>query len=96
MLILQTRAKVLARRGEHDEAERLARAAVAWAEPTDGIASKADTYRDLAVVLAASGKRDDALSALAEAQALYEAKGHTVGMAEVEQMRAGVGARLEP
>ena len=95
MLILQVRAKLLSRRGEHEEAERLAREAVAWAEPTDAIASKADTYLDLAVVVAAAGKRDEALSALAEAQAFYAAKGHTVGLARVDELRSELGASLE-
>ena len=95
MLILQVRAKLLSRRGEHEEAERLAREAVRWAEPTDAIASKADTYLDLAAVLAAAGKRDEALSALAEAQALYAEKGHTVGLAGVDELRSELGASLE-
>jgi tetratricopeptide (TPR) repeat protein len=95
MLILQVRAKLLSRRGDHEEAERLAREAVAWAAPTDSVASKADTYRDLAVVLAAAGKRDEALSALDEAQALYAEKGHTAGLARVEELRSELGASLE-
>jgi hypothetical protein len=95
MLILQVRAKILSRRGEHAEAERLARTAVAWGEPTDALAHKADSYRDLAVVLGAAGKRDEALSALAEAHAHYEAKGHTVGVANVEELRSELVASLE-
>jgi class 3 adenylate cyclase/tetratricopeptide (TPR) repeat protein len=95
MLILQVRAKILSRRGEHAEAERLARKAVAWGEPTDALAHKADSYRDLAVVLGAAGKRDEALSALAEAHAHYEAKGHTVGVANVEELRSELVASLE-
>jgi class 3 adenylate cyclase/tetratricopeptide (TPR) repeat protein len=95
MLIRQVRAKVLSRRGEHAEAERLGREAVAWGDPTDALAHKADSYRDLAIVLSAAGKRDEALSALAEARAFYEAKGHTVGVANVEELRAGLVASLE-
>jgi len=95
MLILQVRAKILSRRGEHLEAERLAREALAWAEPTDASAHKADSYRDLATVLAAAGKTDEALPALARAEALYGEKGHTVGVARVEQMRSDLVATLE-
>ena len=95
MLILQVRAKILSRRGEHAEAERLAREAVAWGEPTDALAHKADSYRDLAIVLGAAGKGDEALSALAEAQAHYAAKGHTVGVANVEELRSELVASLE-
>jgi class 3 adenylate cyclase/tetratricopeptide (TPR) repeat protein len=95
MLILEVRAKILARRGEHAEAERLAREAIAWAEPTDGLEVKADSYRDLAIVLSAAGRRDEALAALAQAQAFYEQKGHTVGIARVEELRAELVASLE-
>ncbi len=56
MLILKVRAKLLARRGEHAEAERLARESVAWVEPTDALEHKAVSYYDLAVVLAAAGQ----------------------------------------
>jgi tetratricopeptide (TPR) repeat protein len=92
MLILQVRAKILARRGEHAEAERLARESLAWAEPTDSLEVKANSYRDLAIVLAVAGKRDDALVALTSAQALYEEKGHTVGVARVEELRSELDA----
>jgi tetratricopeptide (TPR) repeat protein len=95
MLILQVRAKVLSRRGEHREAEGLAREAVAWGEPTDALEVKANAYRDLAIVLAAAGKRDEALDALARAQSSYEEKGHTVGVARVEELRSELGATLE-
>jgi class 3 adenylate cyclase/tetratricopeptide (TPR) repeat protein len=95
MQIRQVRAKLLARRGEHAEAERLAREAVAWGEPTDALEVKANSLRDLAIVLSAAGRRDEALEALDEAQDLYEQKGHTVGVARVEQLRSDLGATLE-
>jgi tetratricopeptide (TPR) repeat protein len=95
MLILQVRAKILARRGEHAEAERLAREAIAWGEPTDGLDVKANSYLDLAIVLAAPGKRDDALDALVQAQTLYDQKGQTVGVARLEELRSELGASLE-
>jgi ATP/maltotriose-dependent transcriptional regulator MalT len=95
MLILQVRAKLLSRRGEHAEAERLAREAVAWGEPTDALEYKASSLRDLAIVLAADGRPDDALAALAEARDLFDQKGHTVGVARVDAMAAELGATLE-
>ena len=94
MQIRQVRAKLLARRGEYAEAERLAREAVAWGEPTDALEYKATAWYDLAIVLDAAGKRDEALSALAEARALYEQKGHTVGTSRVDEMRAELDATL--
>jgi tetratricopeptide (TPR) repeat protein len=95
MLIRQIRAKVLARRGEYAEAERLARDAIAWSEPTDALEMKADSFRDLAIVLAAAGKGDEALVSLAEARTLYEEKGHTAGVARVEDLRSELVATLE-
>jgi class 3 adenylate cyclase/tetratricopeptide (TPR) repeat protein len=94
MLVRQVRAKILARRGEHAEAERLAREAVAWAEPTDALDHKAAAHRDLAIVLATAGRQDEALDALATAQKLYEQKGHIVGVARTEEMRAELVATL--
>jgi len=94
MLIRQVRAKLLLRRGESDEAERLAREAVALGEPTDALEYKANSFRDLAIVLAAAGRPDEALPVLDEARSFYEQKGHTVGVARVEELRAEVGATL--
>jgi Flp pilus assembly protein TadD len=95
MLIRQVRAKLLARRGELAEAERLAREAVALGDPTDAPDVKAGARRDLATVLGAAGKRDEALDALHEARSLYLAKGHTVGVAHVEEMSSELVATLE-
>jgi hypothetical protein len=94
MLIRQVRAKLLARGGEHEEAERLVREAVAWGEPTDALEHKAHSYCDLAIVLAAAGKRAEAFDAIAAARPLYEAKGHTAGLARVEELRSELGATL--
>jgi class 3 adenylate cyclase/tetratricopeptide (TPR) repeat protein len=74
----QVRAKVLARRGDHAEAERLAREAVAIGEQTDALNAQGDAIADLAEVLLLAGTPDDAAAALAEAQARYERKGNVV------------------
>ena len=79
MLSRQARGKVLARRGELDEGERLAREAVALAAETDMLNAHADALIDLAEVLALAGQ--DARAELDEALALYEQKGNLV-MAE--------------
>ena len=78
MLWRQVRAKVLARRGEHAEAERLAREAVAIGEETDMLDAQGDTYADLAEVLLLAGKPDEAAAALEQALARYERKGKLV------------------
>jgi class 3 adenylate cyclase/tetratricopeptide (TPR) repeat protein len=95
LLVLQVRAKVLARRGELDLAQEMARKAVALVEPTDSIEHKASSRYDLAVVLIAAGKSDEARELLAEAQALCEGKGHTVGAARVKELRSDLVATLE-
>jgi tetratricopeptide (TPR) repeat protein len=67
-------AKVLARRGETEHAEELAREAVVFCESTDMIDAHADTLLDLADVLHLAGRREDAAAALREGIALYELK----------------------
>jgi class 3 adenylate cyclase/tetratricopeptide (TPR) repeat protein len=79
------RAKVLAARGELDEALRLARAAVAMAEETDDINMRADALVDLAGVVEAAGDtamRDDALR---RAHELYVSKGNLVSAAVADR-----------
>ena len=78
MLWRQVRAKVLARRGEHAEAERLAREAAAVCEETDMLTAQGDTYADLAEVLLLAGKADGAAAALEQALERYERKGNLV------------------
>jgi class 3 adenylate cyclase/tetratricopeptide (TPR) repeat protein len=78
MLWRQVRSKVLARRGEHAEAERLAREAVAIGEATDLLDSQGDAYADLAEVFVLGGKNSDAAAALERAAAKYKRKGNLV------------------
>ena len=69
---------MLARRGEHAEAERLAREAVAIGEGTDALNWQGDAYADLAEVLLLGGKADEAVAALEQALERYERKGNLV------------------
>ncbi|MGI8615573.1 MAG: AAA family ATPase [Actinomycetota bacterium] len=78
MVWRQVRAKVLARRGEHAEAERIAREAVAIGEGTDSLIGQADANADLADVLLLARKPDEAAAALRQALDRYERKGHLV------------------
>jgi tetratricopeptide (TPR) repeat protein len=84
MLERQVRGTVLARRGDHDEGERLAREAVAIAAETDMLKAHADALVDLAEVLTLAGR--DARAELEQALALYERKGNLV-MAERTRSR---------
>jgi tetratricopeptide (TPR) repeat protein len=80
MLWRTSRAKILARHGELERAEVLAREAVQLGEPTDLVNTRADALFDLAEVLALAERRDDALAALQEAERLYEAKGNLMAL----------------
>jgi class 3 adenylate cyclase/tetratricopeptide (TPR) repeat protein len=92
VLASQVLAKVLARRGEHTEAERLAREAVAGADSTDSLVAQGDARHDLAEVLELAGRRDDAAAALNEALELCERKGAVVSAQRVRERLAA----LEP
>ena len=78
MLWRQVRAKVLARRDEHAEAERLAREAVAIGDETDCLNWQGDAYADLAEVLLLSGKADEAKATLEQALQRYDRKENLV------------------
>jgi class 3 adenylate cyclase/tetratricopeptide (TPR) repeat protein len=71
----QVQALVHASRGEHPEAERLAREAVQLLEPTDGLQVQGDALCDLATVLEAAGRREEAVAAWRKALERYERKG---------------------
>jgi tetratricopeptide (TPR) repeat protein len=72
------RARVLARRSQFEEAEVLAREAVAFAQMTDFVNHRADAQLDLAQVLRASLRDNEAIAAASEALRLYELKGNLV------------------
>ena len=85
-------ARTLARRGEHADAERLAREALTLLEPTDFIDLQADAFDALADVLRTAGRRDDAVAAVERALALHERKGNVVSAERsrsmLEELRA--------
>ena len=85
MLWRQVRAKVLARRGDATEAERLAHEAVAISAETEMLEAQADAYADLGVVLSHTAESDEAAAALEEALVRYERKENLV---MAERMRA--------
>jgi tetratricopeptide (TPR) repeat protein len=87
LLWRQVRAKVLARRGEPAEAERLAREAVAIAEGTDFLNGQADAYADLGEVLLLLGRSGEAAEAFEQALARYERKGNLVMAARTRGRR---------
>jgi hypothetical protein len=87
-----TRAKVLARKGKPEKAERLARDAVALAADTDALTVHGDALMNLAEVLRLVDKEGEAIPIAEEARVLYEAKGNVVLAAKAE---AWDGSRLD-
>jgi class 3 adenylate cyclase/tetratricopeptide (TPR) repeat protein len=88
----QVQARVDAHRGEHEKAQALAREAVAIMEPTDCLNFQGEALCDLAEVLAAAGRSEDAANALAQALERYERKKNLAMVAQVrprlEMLRA--------
>jgi tetratricopeptide (TPR) repeat protein len=88
----QVQARVLAARGQHADAEALAREAVAIIERTDGLNFQGDALCDLAEVLTAGGRSDEAAAALMQALDRYERKRN---LAMARRVRARL-AELQP
>ena len=80
------RAKVLAREGSSEQAEALARQAVALIEPTDLLLHHGDVMLDLAEVLRTGSRPEDSDRAGRAALALYEQKGNAVGAARARSL----------
>jgi class 3 adenylate cyclase/tetratricopeptide (TPR) repeat protein len=70
----EVQALVESQRGNHAEAERLAREALAYVERTDSLAFQGGALRDLAEVLLAAGRAEEAAAAFAQALDRYERK----------------------
>ncbi len=86
MLWRQVRGKVLARRGELQEGERLAREAVALAEPSDNLRLRSMGLEDLVHILLAAGRPRDAIPAVEELVRLRERKGEPVAAAKARSL----------
>jgi predicted ATPase len=75
------RAKVLARTGQLEEAERLARESVNLAEGTDFLQLRARAFMSLGQVLKLADRGGDAEAAIEQAVRLFESKGYSAGVA---------------
>jgi class 3 adenylate cyclase/tetratricopeptide (TPR) repeat protein len=87
-----TRAKILARRGEFDRAESVARDALRRAGQTDFLNVHAGVLLDLAEVLLLAARPVEAAEAARKARSLYERKGNTVEIARSTALLAEVEA----
>jgi tetratricopeptide (TPR) repeat protein len=83
------RAKVLAARGRHVEAERSVREALKLAVETDDLNMHADTLMDLAEILRLAGREAEAGPAAVEALELYRRKGNLVSAERAEVLLEG-------
>ena len=91
----QVYAKVLARRGEEDEAKRLALEAVAISDDTDGLDLQGEAYADLAEVLALAGKPGEAAAALEQALERFRRKGNLVMTQRMRDRLAEIRAHTD-
>jgi len=87
------RAPILARAGEHEQAESLARAALDMARKTEMPMLQADALVDLASVLHQTTKTAEAEATLEQALALYDAKGDVVSAAKASALRAAMATK---
>ncbi|HEY7693181.1 MAG TPA: adenylate/guanylate cyclase domain-containing protein [Gaiellaceae bacterium] len=96
MLWRQVQALVHARRGEHTQAEPLAREAAELGEPTDWLSFEGDALSDLAEVLAAAGRAEEAAKTYEQALDRYGRKKNLAMVAQVQPrldaLRAGATA----
>jgi class 3 adenylate cyclase/tetratricopeptide (TPR) repeat protein len=79
------RARILAVRGEVDQAEALGREAVARVDVTDYIDLRGDAHAALGDVLASAGRPAEGAEEWQRAVALYEAKGNTVMASRIQE-----------
>jgi tetratricopeptide (TPR) repeat protein len=96
LLWRSARAKVRARLGELEPAERLAREAVEIAERTDVLNPQADALLDLAEVLDRSGKRDEARRAAEEAARRYERKRNLPSLQRARELAKQLASASTP
>jgi tetratricopeptide (TPR) repeat protein len=87
-LLRGIKAKLLARSGQADEAERLGREAVAIAEPTDFLFMQAFALLSLGEALVTAGLMDRSVEVLNRALAVCERKGFTVGAGRARELLA--------
>jgi class 3 adenylate cyclase/tetratricopeptide (TPR) repeat protein len=85
-------AKVLARRGSFEEAEKLAREGCKLADATDMSCSRGGAYEDLGHVLYLAGKTAEAGAAIEHAVEIYEAKGAVAMSERVRRLAAELPA----
>ena len=87
-------AKLLARRGELDRAEGVARGAVRAAAESENLNSQGNTLLDLAEVMRLGGKQQEAVTAAREALRAYEQKGNLIAAEAARVVLANLSASV--
>jgi class 3 adenylate cyclase/tetratricopeptide (TPR) repeat protein len=82
--------RILARRGAFEEAEAIVGEGIALLEPTDAVLLQLDAHLDLAEVLRAAGKTDEARGAYEIALGLAELKGGVVAFETIGRRLAAL------
>ena len=90
------KAKVLARRGDFDEAERVAEEAIASVDRSDELNNRANVRTDAAEALQLAGRTDRAVVLLQEALAQFEQKGNVVMSERTRALLDDLGAPAPP
>jgi class 3 adenylate cyclase/tetratricopeptide (TPR) repeat protein len=88
--VRRVKAKLLAHRGDLEDAERVARQAIDLGARTDFLDLRARAFGDLAEVLRLAGKTAEAALAVEEAIRLHELKGNVVAPEELRGLLAEV------
>ena len=83
------RAVALARRGQIDEAEKMAREALEMANEPEDVLIRGYALQSLAEVLIVAGKKDEATPLLEEASTLYEGKGVIPFIEQIQKLASG-------
>jgi class 3 adenylate cyclase/tetratricopeptide (TPR) repeat protein len=86
----QAQALVDAASGNHSDAERLAREAIAIAEKTDALHLQGEALTDLAEVLAVAGRREESAAVFEQALDRYERKRNLAMIAQVQEQLRGL------
>jgi tetratricopeptide (TPR) repeat protein len=84
------RAKVFARRRAFDDAERLGREAIEFAQASDFLPAHADALADLAEVLDLANRREEAACTLEDAIQLYQLKGNRLAADKTQERLNGL------
>ncbi len=85
------RAPIIARGGNLNEAEALARSAIELSRNCDAPQMKGDTLSELAAVLLLAGRRDEARDAIDAAITIYRAKGDIASTRHAAAWAAALG-----